>query len=68
MKKPSLAGLHECWELSAREVLLPLLRPSEPLRIALSGATGWLQGVSFLDLLPLLLGVLGPRTTYIGIT
>jgi hypothetical protein len=74
-KKPSMAGLHENWELSAREVLIPLLRPGESLRIALSGATGWLEGVSLVDLVMALLDVLGGvptselnRTTYIGIT
>ena len=75
MKKLSQAGLHESWELSAREVLLPLLRTGESLRIALSGATGWFEGVSFPDLALALLDVLGGvptselnRTTYIGIT
>ena len=49
-KKPSLPDPHDSWELSAREVLVPLLRPGEPLRMALSGATGWLEGLSFVDL------------------
>lgn len=72
VKKPSLAGQHESWELSAREVLIPLLRPGESLRIALSGATGWFEGISLVDLVMALLGGVPTselnRTTYIGIT
>lgn len=75
MKKPTAAGQHESWELSAKEVLIPLLRPGECLRIALSGATGWFEGVSLPDLVSALFDVLGGiptselnRTTYIGIT
>ena len=51
------------------------MRPGEPLRIALSGATGWFEGLSVVDLvlatLDALGGVVSPRihrTTYIGIT
>jgi len=70
-----MADTHENWELSAREVMIPLLRPAEPLKIVLSGATGWFEGVSFVDLFMTLLDVLGGvptselnRTTFIGIT
>ena len=74
MKKPSRPGLHERWELSAREVLIPLMRPAEPLRIAFSGPTGWFEGLSFVDVVLGLLGGAGGvstglnRTTYIGVT
>jgi hypothetical protein len=75
MNKASSAGQIQSWELSAREVLLPLLRPGETLHIALSGATGWFQGLSLPDLLLALGGILGGvftsalhRTTTIGIT
>lgn len=75
IKKSTKTELNESWELSARDVLIPLLRPGESLCIALSGPTGWLEGVSLLDLLKALLDVLGGiptselnRTTYIGIT
>ena len=70
-----MAGTHKSWEPSVREVLIPLLRPDEPLGIALSGPTGWFEGVSLVDLFMTLLDILGGvptselnRTTYIGIT
>ncbi len=75
MKKPTAAGQHKSWELSAEAVLIPLLHPGECLRIALSGATGWFEGVSLPDLVEALFSMLGGiptselnRTTYIGIT
>jgi len=74
MKKTTAAGRRESWELSAREVLIPLLRPGEGLSIALSGATGWLEGLSFVDVVFGFIGAAGgaftglDRTTYIGIT
>lgn len=75
MNKPSLSGLHDSWDLSAKEILIPLLRPGEPLRIALSGATAWLEGVSLVDLVMAILDAIGGvatselrRTTYIGVT
>ncbi len=75
MKKSTAAGQHKSWGLSAEAVLIPLLHPGECLRIALSGATGWLEGVSLPDLVGALFSMLGGipsselnRTTYIGIT
>jgi len=75
MKKRSPGRLHGTSELSAREVLIPLLSPAETLRIALRGATGWFEGLSLVDLVLGLLDGLGGvpssrlnRTTYIGTT